>query len=150
AATKHMTLVASNVQPQIVVAPDAAASEKFAAKELSTYLEKISGQRILVTENMNPMAGTRRGPLIVLGHHPQNASLQPGKLEVQESIIEVEPNRVRIVGGKLPPVANPEGKTLVRDRGTLYGVYNLLDSLGVRWYRPEPWGEHVPHLATIT
>jgi len=70
-------------------------------------------------------------------------------MELEESVISVEENRIRIVGGALPPVTDAKRNVYARDRGTLYGVYHFLNSLGVRWYRPEPWGEHVPQLKTV-
>jgi hypothetical protein len=142
-----LTLISKTVTPTIVIAPDATASEQFAAQELATYLNKMSEKQIPVITNAaipQVAAGT---PLIILGHHPQNADLHPEKMDIEESVIDVSADRLRIVGGPLPPVNK---KDYVRDPGTLYGVYNFLDQLGVRWYRPEPWGEHVPQLATIS
>lgn len=145
-----LNLVAPGVTPQIIVAPTASASEKFAARELADYLGKISGQTLAVRETAGGEAGSTPGPRIIVGHHPQNASLHPEKLGVEESIVSVEPTRVRIVGGMLSPVQNAKDQTFARDRGTLYGVYHFLERLGVRWYRPEPWGEHVPRYSQIT
>ena len=35
-------------------------------------------------------------------------------------------------------------------RGTLYGAYEFLESLGVRWLLPGDWGEEVPRRETLT
>jgi hypothetical protein len=147
AKENSLTLVDKTTTPTILIAPDATASEQFATQELATYLQKMSGKQIPVITNAaipQVAAGT---PLIIIGHHPQNADLHPEKLDVEESVIDVAADRLRIVGGPLPPVNKKE---YVRDPGTLYGVYNFLDQLGVRWYRPDPWGEHVPQLDTIS
>jgi hypothetical protein len=152
-AAPSMRLIDKAVKPRIIVSPGGTASEKFAARELATYLQKMSGQEIPIEENdALPAANSSKAtasPLIVVGHHPANADLHPEKMALEESVVEVTPQRIRIVGGQLPPIALPKGGGFVRDRGTLYGVYEFLDSLGVRWYRPEPWGEHVPALPVL-
>jgi hypothetical protein len=150
-ASKDLTLVAPGRIPTVVVMPDAVASEKFAAQELATYLGKISGQKIPIIESKS--LPTQK-LVVIIGHHPANASLHPEKLGVEESVVAVEANQVRIVGGMKPPVDLGKDKDgneqiYVNDRGTLYGVYELLNDLGVRWYRPEPWGEFVPQTSTI-
>lgn len=127
--------------PVVVVSPGGTASEKFAAKELSSYLGSILQTSIQVLESDEVPA--ENYPIIV-GHHPANAPLQPEKLELEESLIAVTPERIGIVGGARPATQTDKGELVVQDRGTLYGVYEFLDQLGVRWYRPEPWGEFVP------
>lgn len=146
AKAQQLLLVDKNRVPRIVVAPDGTASEKYAAQELATYLEKICGQKIGVEELQSTPS---TAPLIVVGQHPANADLKPQTLGPEDSIIDVSSRGIRIVGGKLPPIKSPDGTVSVQDRGTLYGVYEFLDSLGVRWYRPDPWGEHVPNMASI-
>lgn len=156
-AQEQLTLISPNVTPQIIIAATATESEKYAAKELSDYLEKISGKPIAIHTGEVTAPATAQTPLIVIGHHPQNADLHPETLSEEESVISIESNRLRIVGGRLEPVVSISGSdqkpvrtTHVQDRGTLYGVYDFLDQLGVRWYRPDPWGEYIPTLATIT
>lgn len=143
---KKLTLASATVMPRILMAADASESEKFAAQELAEYLGKITGQIISIVTDANTSGNT---PLIIIGHHPLNADLHPEKRDIEESVINVEENRVRIVGGALPLITDAKGIVHARDRGALYGVYHFLNSLGVRWYRPEPWGEHVPQLKTI-
>ena len=60
-------------------------------------------------------------------------------MAVEQYVIDIEPTHLLIVGGKRPPRLGE-----VSTRGTLYGVYDLLEQLGVRWYRPEPWGTFIP------
>lgn len=133
--------------PLIVIATTASESEQYAAQELALYLKKIGGQEVEWRRDDAPPAAGQ--PLIVVGHHPLNNDLQPETLELEESVISVEANRLRVVGGKLPPLHGNEGQVYVRDRGTLYGVYNLLDLLGVRWYAPGDENEYVPHRERI-
>ncbi len=149
---KTLTLLDKDISPRVLLAPDATESEKYAARELTTYLGKMSGKTIETVVSAQSLEASAQAPVIVLGHHPQNLDLHPHTLGIEESVISVEANRVRIVGGKQPPITvKVKGKptTYVRDRGTLYGVYNFLDDLGVRWYRPDPWGEHVPNRPQI-
>jgi hypothetical protein len=146
AAPRDIILLDGKTKPRIIVFPSGTASEKYAAKELATYLQKISGQEIIAEESETVPTGAS---LIIVGHHPANADLQPEKMWVEESVVDVRAGRVRIVGGKEPARKLPNGEEWVQDRGTLYGVYELLDKLGVRWYRPDPWGEHVPQMREI-
>lgn len=145
---KSLRLIGPDITPKIVLPAQASEVERFAAKELSEYLEKITGVQCPVISGTAP-AATAQSPLIILGSHVQNNDLQPRKLGPDDSIISVEADRLRIVGGGLPPVKLPDGRVSVQERGTLYGVYHLLNQLGVRWFRPEPWGEHVPKLQVI-
>lgn len=48
-----------------------------------------------------------------------------------------------IVGKDVP------GKPGWTSRGTLYGAYEFLESLGVRWLLPGEWGEDIPHCTTL-
>lgn len=142
-------LILSNksITPRVLISPDATTSEKYAAQELTEYLGKMIGRTVETVVSAASLTPTPKSPVIILGHHPQNLDLKPSKLGIEESIISIEKNRVRIIGGKLPPIPyedKGEKKIHPRDRGTLYGTYNFLDDLGVRWYRPAPWGEHVP------
>ncbi len=148
-AQGYLTLADAPTLPQIILPATPSDAEKFAAEELSTYLGKITSKTIPVIPADNPqaMADTVQ---IILGNHPLNADLHPEKLEVEEATISVEPNRLRIAGGWDPTVTNAKGVVSVRDRGVMYGVYELLDRLGVRWFRPEAWGEHVPQQSTVT
>ncbi len=131
----------------VVIATTASESEQYAAEELTHYLKKISGQEVEWRRDDAPSAAGQT--LVVIGHHPLNTDLQPEKLELEESVISVEENRLRIVGGKLPPLTDDKGNVFMRDRGTLYGVYNFLDQLGVRWYAPGDENEFVPRAQRI-
>lgn len=129
-----------------MLAADASESENFAAQELAGYLGKIIGKKITCFTDANAPA---TAPLIVIGHRPLNLDLHTETMELEESIISIEENRMRIVGGALPSVTDAAGVVHARDRGTLYGVYHFLNILGVRWYCPGLEGEHVPRRRTI-
>ena len=138
------------VTPVIVLPAAPLAIENLAAEELALYLGKVSGTTIAILKNDAPPAATPASPQIIVGRHPLNAGLKPDALELEESVIQVEPNVVHIAGGMLPPVTLPNKTVVHKDRGILYGVHHFLrEYLGIRWYRPEAWGEHVPEQQTI-
>jgi len=143
----ELVLVDETTIPQIIIPETATEAEKFAAQELATYLQKISAKTIIITAT-NTLASVETIS-IILGNHPLNADLHPEKLEVEEATINIEKDRLRITGGWDPTVTNSKGVVSVRDRGVMYGVYELLDRLGVRWFRPDEWGEHVPQMSRI-
>ncbi|HWL52459.1 MAG TPA: DUF4838 domain-containing protein [Chthoniobacteraceae bacterium] len=146
ATTAALTLIAPDAPPPVIlVAPDASASVRYAAEELAAHLQKMTGRKLEMTTSGKAEQGR---PFIAVG---------PGALEggpaapegVEASLIEVRPEGVFILGGAEPPITGPDGTTCLRDRGTLYGVYDFLENLGVRWYRPEPWGWHLPQLERV-
>src|SRR5258708_6437456 len=111
-------------QYRIVIPAQAIPSERYAAEELQRYLEKISAVRMpIVTDAERPNARE-----ILLG---DNAHLRKSGntidfagLGADGFTLRTDQSRVIIAGG--------------RPRGTLYGVYALLEEkLGVRWFTPE-------------
>jgi hypothetical protein len=108
----------------IVIATNAIPSERYAAEELQRYLEKMSGAKLpIVTDAAR--AGSRE---ILLGDNAHlrklGLKLEADKIGTDGFILRTEHNRLIILGDK--------------PRGTLYGVYTLLEEqLGVRWFTPE-------------
>ena len=129
---------------EILLADNATPAEKYAAEELSTYLGRVLSQPIPIKSAFQPSGGAFP---IVVGWHPLNADLHPEKLKEEESVVDIGSSAIRIVGGR-STVADTHNIPL-HDRGSLYGVYDFLETIGIRWYRPEPWGEHVPKLDEI-
>ncbi|MBI3923582.1 MAG: DUF4838 domain-containing protein [Armatimonadetes bacterium] len=142
AGARTMTLInPDRPAPIIVIAPEAGASEKFAAQEMATYLGKMTGRKIPVVDDSN----IPKGKVIALGRSKLTASIDVTGLGCEQFITDIQPGKLIIIGGRRE--AKPgQG---ARDAGTLYGVYEFLDRLGVRWYRPEQWGEHVPRKSSI-
>jgi len=114
---------------RIVIAPNAIASEQYAATEFQRYVEKISGVRLpIVTDAERPNSRE-----ILLGDNAHlrklGLDLDCGALGPDGFVWRTEHDRLIILGG--------------RPRGTLNGVYTFLeDKLGVRWFTPEL--ENVP------
>ena len=107
--------LASNMKAQaaIVVAPDATEQEKYASTELRHYLNLIS------TASFEIMTAPFDGAQIALGKAAL-AFLQPdGKLGDDGFRIETVGEAIAVEGGK---------------RGVIYGVYELLERLGCRFF----------------
>lgn len=125
---------------EIRIPEKASASEQYAAKELQTYFQKMSGAAIPILEgNASTLKKT-----ILLGRHQSSRQLWEKLEDPNYYVIDASPGIIRIAGGYQPPVTNAKGQEFVFDRGSLYGAYQLLEDQGIRWFRPEPEGEHVP------
>lgn len=108
----------------IVIAEKAPPTTRFAAGELQNFLKEISGADLpVVTDNQPPKKHE-----ILLGNSSRPESSPPGigfeKLGDEGYLLRTTGDRLVITG------AAP--------RGTLYGVYGLLeDHLGCRWFTPQ-------------
>ncbi len=107
----------------IVISGTASPSEKRASGELQGFIEQITGARLpIVTGGQESRRETillgDSGTLRKLGLH-----IPFDKLGAEGFVLRTEGPRLIIAGGK--------------QRGTLYGVYALLDKLGCRWFTPE-------------
>ena len=119
---------------RIVVASDAIPSERYAAEELQRYLESMNGARLPIVSDAVPMESRE----ILLG---DNAHLQRLKLSIDFNKLGADGFALRTDGKKIIIAGG-------RPRGTIYGVYALLEEkLGVRWITPE--FEVVPKLARV-
>ncbi len=108
---------------RIVLADDASPSTKHAAEELQTFLQEISGAKLPIVSDREPM-GRRE---IILGNNAHLRTLSTtidfGALGSEGYLIRTVGEHLWIAGGDL--------------RGNLYGVYGLLeDHLGCRWFAP--------------
>ena len=129
-------------EPVIVIGVGATPSENYAAQEMAGYLGTITDRKITISDDSNLPKGR---VIIALGRNKLTESIDVSSLDCEQFITDIQPDRLTIIGGRRD--AKPgQG---ARDAGTLYGVYEFLDGLGVRWYRPEAWGVHVPKMATI-
>lgn len=118
----------------IVVAKNPIPSELYAAEELQSYIGRISGTRLPIITDDLPMNIYE----IVLGNNAHlnklNIHIDFSRLGAEGFLLRTYMNYLLIAGGK--------------PRGTLYGVYALLEEkLGVRWFTPDV--EFVPSLDRI-
>lgn len=131
----HAVTLATNGKAtvDIITSAEATLSEQTAAAELAHYLQAITGSPFTVAKPGE--ATTMPGHVFVGQTSPAiRLGLTPDKLGPEEWVIRTSGKDLIITGG--------------RPRGTLYGVYHLLeDELGVRWWNP--WEETVPQAKTV-
>jgi hypothetical protein len=118
--------------PPVVVAPTNLEDQvAYAVADLTNYLARMTGQavRLLHTNAVVPGA-IHVGDLDV--NRDLAAVTDADGLGRDGFVLDVSATAgVRILGGS--------------KFGTAYGVYELLERLGVRWLAPGAWGEVVPH-----
>jgi hypothetical protein len=120
---------------RIVVAPKAAPSTRYAAEELQKFLEKIAGARLPIVADTESALPSE----ILVG---QSARLKTLGVDLDLAALGREGYVLRTVGSRLV-IAGGE------PRGTLYGVYGLLeDHLGCRWFTPDL--ERIPTLRRLS
>ena len=105
-----------------------------AATELQTYLRKISGATLPIS-NAEPSAEQAAVRIGVYGAAPVS-EWRGARPPSDGFVIETRGNSLWIVGGDA--------------RGALYGVYDFLESLGVRWFMPGEIGEDIIARQTIS
>jgi len=118
----------------VVVAKDASISEHYAASEFKRFIQEMSGAMI----PYSPDGPTVPENAVLIGDSQALRSLGVNidfkDLGDEGFVIKTVGDRIIIAGGKL--------------RGTMYGVYAFLESLGCRWYGQN--AGTIPHLPNIT
>lgn len=122
-------------------------TEAFAACELQSYLQKMSGKKFRIVDDDKMPTGN----LIIVGSPLSNKvakNFAPSLGVSQDELGRLGPEgyvikSVRLKGRRIVIIA---GGSRV---GTLYGVYDFLHRLGVRWYAPGEIGEEVPQRKLI-
>ena len=110
----------------ICVGQPASASERRGAEEFQRFIFEMSGVRLpLVTEEQ------ARGDLVLIGQGRRTGAL--GNFGPEEFLLKTSGRNLIIAGG--------------RQRGTLYGVYTLLEKLGCRWFARDV--SRIPRMATV-
>jgi hypothetical protein len=116
-------------QPVIIIPADADQPIRVSATDLQRYLQRITGMDIPLVAGTEP-----KGFPIAIGAVPANrdieAVLQSRQLGAEGYVLDISVKGIRIRGGS--------------SLGTSYGVYDLLERMGVRWLFPGEWGEIVP------
>ncbi|HTL30495.1 MAG TPA: DUF4838 domain-containing protein [Tepidisphaeraceae bacterium] len=126
-----LTLVHDGKSDYTIVLPARASpSEKRAANELQSYIEQISGAKLPI-QNDDKLAPPHA---ILLGRNARlKESIPFAKLGPEGFTLKTSGDTVMIAGSNV--------------RGTMYGVDELLEKLGVRWFTASV--TRVPKMATI-
>ncbi len=132
AAVADVTLVADGKSDYVIVlSSEASESEKWAAEELASHIKQMSGATLAV---QTAAEAPEKAVVLGFGDATKALGVEPDPSLGNDGFI------IRTIGSRLVIAGS-------RVRGTLYGVYTLLENLGVRWWYP---GEtFVPSLATI-
>jgi len=118
----------------IVLGDDAIPAEKTAATELQSFVQKMTGAQIPIVSSSATANGQCR---IFIGQTAQTKSILPGfKWEtlVHDGILRKRVGSDLVLAGDRP-------------RGTLYAVYDYLESLGVKFLAPDE--TVIPNLSKI-
>ncbi len=109
----------------IVLPNDASSGEKYAALELKNHIKQIAGVVLRLIPEVQYSAKT--GPCISIG---RTAMSKKYVSETQLNALGDDGYKVFARNGNLFFVGG-------RRRGSMYAVYEYLESLGVRWYSPD-------------
>lgn len=140
----------------IVISAGALVSVKLAAAELQEHVEKITGARLPIATDAEPVEGAR----ILVGSSEATRLLQLHRQELhpfqpQEYAIHFEPELLVLIGRdrehgwKAFDMAGDLFSPF-DEIGTLYAVYDFLERFcGVRWYLPGEFGLVYPRTRTL-
>ncbi|MBX7210251.1 MAG: DUF4838 domain-containing protein [Verrucomicrobiaceae bacterium] len=117
----------------IMVPSQASPTVNRAAAELQDYLKKMSGARLPVVNDERAVEGTRID--VGLTQFTREQLPKDFTSETERVWIGTHERGLAVCGGG--------------DRGTLFAVYRLLETLGCRWLTPEPENEIIPRRASI-
>ena len=159
-----------NTEAVIVIPQKAPPPVAFAADELKYYLDKITGADFKIVNKIPEHA-----PAIVLGgQFALNAGINVEKLKRDGYTIQTVGNKIYIAGKddntekskilfslkdkSLEDIENNKEKRFLAfgepswdfERGTLFGTYDFLERVGVRWFFPGEKGEIIPENNSLT
>ncbi len=118
----------------ICLSAQASPSERRGAEELQKFLEQMSGARLAIITD----AGEANGDLVLVGN---SSALERLRLEIPFAELGPEGFALKTAGRHLVIAGG-------RQRGTMYGVYALLEKLGCRWFSRDV--SRIPRHRSIT
>ncbi|MDP6502808.1 MAG: DUF4838 domain-containing protein, partial [Planctomycetota bacterium] len=129
----------------IVLPSEPSEVETLAARELAEHVEKISGAKVetanIASEKIDDFIGSSKaaGRLPILLGQTVIGPFEKSIRKVNELdgafMLQVRSDRISVAG---------------LGRGTLFGVYELLEQIGVRWFMPGELGSVIPSLKTVS
>ncbi|MCC6487028.1 MAG: DUF4838 domain-containing protein [Candidatus Hydrogenedentes bacterium] len=136
-------ILVDGAKPLATIVIDSGASEltRHAAEELQTYVERISGARLDMRTGREGLSGAA----ILVGPGKAVRDLGVDVPSGFTSNMNEEGYVIRTINSTLILAGNEEGPY----RGTLFAVYDFLESIGCRWFFPGPYGEVIPKHETI-
>ncbi|MDD5484381.1 MAG: DUF4838 domain-containing protein, partial [Kiritimatiellae bacterium] len=138
---EHVVLIDNGkARGAIILDKNAPEITMFAATEMQTYLQKVTGVKLpikTVDDNTDALEWTDGGEMILIGESAatKNLGFDFADLKPDGFRIVSRPG-ILVVAGKDSRTAKPHYVQGVGSAGTLYGVYRFLELLGVRWYFP--------------
>ncbi len=130
---------------RVVVADDALPVQRAAAEELATYAGRVAQQKIEVV-TLGTLAPEAPGLSFFVGDGAAERALgkSPKPWKSEEWMLRTVSNGLVLAGHD----AAGDPWTIGTEAGSMLAVYTLLeDHLGVRWFWPGEFGEHVPSKA---
>jgi hypothetical protein len=149
----------------IIIAEKPSYNADLAAKELQSYIQKISGAKLEIHSDAEKIG---EGGKVLVGRSKLTDAIAGLKiptgltinLREEGYVVDCKGNTLVLAGNdtivkdsredkiRCPIV---EGSTMGESMymGTRYAVYDLLGRLGVRWYMPGEYGEIIPKSATL-
>lgn len=128
----------------MVVADQASLVEKAAVEELRHYVERISGRELSVMKAGEFAAASTGGKSFFIGNAAAGAAgvKLPEAWKTEEHMLQSTDHGLVLAGDD---DAKGSPWSSVTRAGTLLALYTLLeDHLGVHWFWPGEFGEHVP------
>lgn len=128
---------------RVIVADDPLPVQTAAAEELASYVERICGQKLTVLP-VGEYDAAAEGLSFFVGEGVARAllGLELGPWREEEWLVRTVPQGLVLAGSD--EAGSPWSLSI--EAGSMLAVYTLLDDyLGVRWFWPGPFGEHVPH-----
>ena len=117
-AKQTLTLASGGRSPyQIFLSPSASPSEQWAAQELRRHLQEMTGAVLPIILSDAP---SRNAEAIAIGRSALTDSLGVDPPTGESFALKTAGRTVIVAGG--------------RERGTMYGVYALLEKFGCRWF----------------
>jgi hypothetical protein len=133
---------------RVVIADDAPAVQRAAAEELANYAGQIAARKLEVV-TLDKLAAEAPGLTFFVGDGAAERALgkSPKPWQTEEWMLRTVGNGLVLAGKDV--VGDPWA--IGTEAGSMLAVYTLLeDHLGVRWFWPGEFGEHVPVNAEAT
>lgn len=143
AACAFATVIVRDGRPQavIVIAEKPSPTAKHAAEELQHFIELMSGAKLPIQTDADPLPGAQVSLLVGRSRYTAGVDVPAGESRDRDR----EGFIIKTLGDRIILAGNEDGNY----HGTEYAVYAFLERLGCRWYYPGAFGQVVPKRATI-